>query len=270
MYVEDTSEGQSQVSIPKGLLSLEVTAVTHYTDNLFSFRTTRPSGFRFRSGEFVMIGLPGTEKPIMRAYSIASPVWDDELEFYSIKVPNGPLTSQLQKIVVGDHILMRPKPVGTLVLDALTPAKRLFLLSTGTGLAPFASIIRDPEVYEAFDAIYLLHTTRTVDELTYGKELVASVLNHEFLGELCSGKLFHLPTTTRENSLQMGRINVWIEDGRLAAFSGAPLSPKTDRVMICGSMDMLRTLKSACEKLGFVEGSNSSPGDFAIEKAFVE
>ncbi|NRA88133.1 MAG: ferredoxin--NADP reductase [Rhizobiales bacterium] len=263
-------QNTDELPLPKGCLSLEIKSVKHYTDSLFSFRTERPDSLRFRSGEFVMIGLMGEKKPLLRAYSIASPNWDEELEFYSIKVPDGPLTSRLQKIQVGDHILIRPKPVGTLVFDALIPGKRLFLFSTGTGLAPFASVIRDPEVYEKFDSVYLFHTTRTVGELTYGIDLVQSVRDHEFLGDLCKDKLFHLPATTREQSENMGRITNWIEDGRLAEFAGGALTPDTDRVMICGSMAMLESLKKACLDLDFIEGSNSRPGQFAIEKAFVD
>lgn len=259
-----------EITAPKGFAALRVSDVKHYSDRLFAFKTERPAGFRFRSGEFAMIGLPVDGKPLVRAYSIASPNWEEHLEFYSIKVPDGPLTSRLQNIGVGDHILIRPKPVGTLVFDALLPGKRLFLLSTGTGIAPFASVIRDPEVYEKFDEIYLLHTCREVSELAYGRDLVQSVLTHEYLGELADGKLHHLPTTTRENSDHMGRINTWIEDGRLAEFAGGTLTPETDRVMICGSMAMLKTLKDCCEALGFKEGSNSKPGEFVIEKAFAE
>ena len=267
----DTRQTPAAPALPKGFLALGVTRVTHFTDRLFSFRAERPASFRFRSGEFVMIGLMGENgKPLLRAYSIASPNWEEHLEFYSIKVPDGPLTARLKDIREGDHILIRPKPVGTLVFDALTPGRRLFLFSTGTGIAPFASIIRDPDAYEKFDEIYLFHTCRVARELTYGKALVQSVLDHEFLGELARGKLFHLPATTREYSPHMGRIGDWIEDGRLAIFAGGPLTPATDRVMICGSMAMLETLKTRCEALGFVEGSNSTPGDFAIEKAFVE
>lgn len=258
----------ANITAPKGFAALRVREVKHYTDRLFSFKTERPAAFRFRSGEFAMIGLELDGKPLVRAYSIASPNWEDHLEFYSIKVSDGPLTSRLQNIQVGDHILIRPKPVGTLVFDALLPGKRLFLISTGTGLAPFASVVRDPEAYERFDHIYLLHTCREVSELTYGRDLIQSVLTHEFLGELAEGKLHHLPATTREKSEHMGRINTWIEDGRLAKFAGGALTPKTDRVMICGSMAMLETLKDCCEILGFDEGSNSMPGQFVIEKAF--
>jgi ferredoxin/flavodoxin---NADP+ reductase len=249
---------------PKGFAALKVTKVDHYTDRLFAFRTERPASFRFRSGEFAMFG----GKPLLRAYSIASPNWEDHLEFYSIKVPDGPLTSRLQLIKAGDQVLVRPKSVGTLVFDALTPGKRLFLFATGTGLAPFASVIRDPEVYEKFDSIYILHTCRETAELAYGKELVEHVLRHEFLGDLAAGKLHHISATTREPSQKMGRINHWIEDGRLAEFAGGVLTPETDRVMICGSMEMLQTLKNCCEVLGFDEGSNSKPGQFVIEKAF--
>lgn len=257
-----------EITACKGFTALRVSEVKHYTDRLFAFKTERPAAFRFRSGEFAMIGLEVDGKPLVRAYSIASPNWEDHLEFYSIKVADGPLTSRLQNIGVRDHILIRPKPVGTLVFDALLPGKRLFLLSTGTGIAPFASVIRDPEVYEKFDQIHLLHTCREQSELSYGRELVQSVLSHAFLGELAEGKLHHLPATTRETSQHMGRINTWIEDGRLAEVTGGALTPETGRVMICGSMAMLETLKGCCETLGFDEGSNSKPGQFVIEKAF--
>lgn len=261
---------ESDEELPKGVVGLKVLSVKHYTDRLFSFTTERPQSFRFRSGEFVMIGLMVDGKALVRAYSIASPSWDDELEFFSIKVPDGPLTSKLQNIKVGDQIVMRPKPVGTLVHDALLPGRRLFLFSTGTGIAPFASVIRDPETYEKFDRVILTHTTREVEELTYGIDLVAEVRSHEFLDELVEGKLEHLACTTRAQSENMGRITTWIEDGRLAEFAGGPLNPETDRVMICGSMDMLNSLKAICEEKGFIEGSNSSPGQYVIEKAFVD
>ena len=258
------------IDLPPGLAALRVLEVRHFTDRLFAFRTERPASFRFRSGEFAMIGLPGEGgKPLLRAYSIASPNWEEHLEFYSIKVPDGPLTSRLQGIRAGDHILIRPKPVGTLVFDALVPGRRLFLFSTGTGIAPFASVIRDPEVYEKFESVYLLQTCREVAELDYGHDLVAGVLAHEFLGPLAAGRLHHLPSTTREASPRMGRIDTMIADGRLAAFAGGALTPAHDRVMICGSMAMLETLKACCEQLGFEEGSNAQPGQFVIEKAFV-
>jgi ferredoxin--NADP+ reductase len=255
---------------PNGFTAIRVTEVKHYTDRLFSFKIERPTSFCFRSGEFVMIGLHVDGKPLVRAYSIASPNWEDHLEFYSIKVPDGPLTSRLQNIKVGDHVLMRSKPVGTLVFDALLSGKRLFLLSTGTGIAPFASIIRDPEVYEKFDEVFLFHTCREVAELQYGTDLVKSVCDHEFLGEQAEGKLLHLPSATREPFENTGRITDWINDGRLAEFSGGVLTPDTDRVMICGSMEMLQSLKACCEDRRFAEGSNSEPGQFVVEKAFAE
>jgi ferredoxin/flavodoxin---NADP+ reductase len=206
----------------------------------------------------------------VRAYSICSPSWDETLEFYSIKVADGPLTSRLQHIREGDAIVMRPKPVGTLVHDALTPGRRLFLFSTGTGIAPFASIIRDPETYEKFDRVVLTQTCREVAELAYGRDLVAGIATHEFLPEIVGDKLTHIATTTREESPAMGRMTDWIRDGRLAEAAGGALDPDTDRVMICGSMAMLQEHKALCEGLGFVEGSNSEPGQFVIEKAFVD
>jgi len=261
---------ESATELPKGVVGLKVLSVKHYTDHLFSFKVERPASFRFRSGEFVMIGLMVDGKALLRAYSIASPSWDDELEFFSIKVPDGPLTSKLLHIQPGDQIVMRPKPVGTLVHDALLPGSRLFLFSTGTGIAPFASVIRDPETYEKFDRVILTHATREVNELAYGYEVVGATLDNEFLGEMVAGKLEHLACTTREQSERMGRITTWIDDGRLAEFAGGPLNPETDRVMICGSMDMLKSLKAICEEKGFIEGSNSSPGQYVIEKAFVD
>ncbi|WP_112323250.1 ferredoxin--NADP reductase [Oceanibium sediminis] len=254
----------------RGVASLKVGAVRHWTDKTFSFTCERPASFRFRSGEFVMIGLLDGEKPLLRAYSIASPSWDDTLEFYSIKVQDGPLTSRLQHLEAGDHILMRPKPVGTLVHDALLPGKRLFLFSTGTGIAPFASVIRDPETYEKFDQVILTHTCRERGELDYGLELVAGIRSNELLSEIVGDKLTHIPTTTREKSAQMGRMTDWIRDGRLAAATGGPLNPETDRVMICGSMDMLQDHKALCDAAGMTEGANSEPGHFVIEKAFVD
>src|SRR5690606_14646683 len=237
---------------------------------LFSFRITRPQSFRFRSGEFVMIGLPNAEKPVFRAYSVASPAWDEELEFYSIKVPDGPLTQHLQKIQPGDTVLMRPKPTGTLVLDALTPGKRLWMISTGTGIAPFASLIRDPETYEKFEEVILTHTCRDVGELTYGHELAKALVEDPLIGELVDGRFHHYATTTREESPRMGRITTLIENGKLFEDLGvAPFDPATDRVMICGSMDMLRDVKALVEKFGLTEGANNKPAEFVVERAFV-
>jgi ferredoxin--NADP+ reductase len=254
----------------RGMALLKVRNIRHWTDRTFSFNCDRPQGFRFRSGEFVMIGLMVEGKPLVRAYSICSPSWDDELEFYSIKVADGPLTSRLQHLREGDEIVMRPKPVGTLVHDALLPGKRLFLFSTGTGIAPFASVIRDPETYEKFERVVLTHTCRQVDELAYGHHLIARIRGDELLSEMVGDRLLHIATTTRQASPAMGRMTDWIRDGRLASAAGGALDPATDRVMICGSMAMLRDHKTICEELGFVEGSNSEPGQFVIEKAFVD
>ncbi|MEM8788329.1 MAG: ferredoxin--NADP reductase [Pseudomonadota bacterium] len=258
------------IETPKGMAMLAVQEIRHWTDRTFSFRCDRPQSFRFRSGEFVMIGLMVEGKPLLRAYSIASPAWDEVLEFYSIKVADGPLTSRLQHLAVGDMIVMRPKPVGTLVLDALLPGKRLFLFATGTGIAPFASVIRDPETYEKFDRVILTHTCRTCGELEYGHHLIAQIAEDPLLQEVVGDKLIHIATTTRERSPQMGRMTDWIRDGRLADAVGGGLDPETDRVMICGSMEMLQDHKALCEAAGMVEGANSEPGQFVIEKAFVD
>ncbi len=257
-----------------------VTEVQHYTDRLFRFRTTRPQTLRFRSGEFVMIGLmgdpdpkTGKQKPLLRAYSIASPSWDDELEFYSIKVQDGPLTSRLQHIKPGDEIILRPKPVGTLVHDALLPGKRLWLFSTGTGIAPFASLIRDPQTFEDYDRVILTHTCREVAELTYGRELVESVRSDEMLRELIGedlDKLVYYPTTTREESPKMGRITTLLEDGTLFADLGVTdFGPETDRAMVCGSIGLNTDLKRILEGHGLREGANSEPAEYVVEKAFV-
>lgn len=249
-----------------------VTTVTHWTDRLFSFRVTRPQSLRFRSGEFVMIGLPGDNgKPILRAYSIASPNWDEELEFYSIKVPDGPLTSRLQHIQPGDEIILRPKPVGTLVHDALLPGKRLWFLATGTGIAPFASLMRDPETYEKYDQVIMMHTCREVAELEYGRQLVENLQNDELIGEMVAGKLLYYPTTTREDFAHMGRVTDNLTSGKVFADLGleGPMSPDTDRVMICGSLAFNVDLKEILEGWGLVEGANSEPGHYVVEKAFV-
>ena len=256
--------------IPAGVFAETVTSVQHYTDRLFKFRITRPSTFRFRSGEFVMIGLPNAEKPVFRAYSIASPNWDEELEFYSIKVPGGPLTEHLQKIKTGDTVLMRKKPTGTLVNDALLPGNRLWMFSTGTGIAPFASLIRDPDTYEKFDEVILTHTCRDVGELAYGQELVAAVKDDPLVGEVAQGlRLYN--TTTRENHPYMGRITDLMASGKVFDDLRVPeISPETDRGMICGSMDMLRDVKSMLESFGLAEGSNNRPDTFVVERAFVD
>ncbi|MGX5847977.1 ferredoxin--NADP reductase [Mesorhizobium sp. PL10] len=256
--------------IPANVYTETVVSVRHYTDRLFSFRITRPQSLRFRSGEFVMIGLPNAEKPVYRAYSVASPAWDEELEFFSIKVPDGPLTSHLQKIQVGDTVIMRQKSTGTLVVDALTPAKRLFMISTGTGIAPFASLLRDPDTYEKFDQLILTHTCRDNAELTYGQELVAALESDPLIGELTGGRVTLYNSTTREESARMGRITALIGSGKFYADLGIEkLNPETDRIMICGSMHMLKDVKELAESLGFHEGSLSHPSTFVVERAFV-
>ena len=248
-----------------------VIAVRHYTDRLFSFRVTRPQSFRFRSGEFVMIGLPKEDgKPLLRAYSIASPFWDEALDFYSIKVADGPLTSRLQHIQPGDQVLLGRKPTGTLVLDALKPGKRLYMISTGTGIAPFASLIRDPETYEKFDQVILTHTCRESAELTYGNALVEAVKSDELIGEMAQEKLVHFASTTREDSPVKGRVTDLIESGELFGHLNVPpLDPAVDRVMICGSEGLLKDTRQICLDRGFIEGSNAAPADFVVEKAFV-
>ena len=253
-----------------GLFAERVTDVQHYTDRLFRFRVTRPQSLRFRSGEFVMLGLPSEGKPLMRAYSIASPSWDERLEFFSIKVPGGPLTEKLQTIKPGDEILLRPKTTGTLVHDALTPGKRLYMISTGTGIAPFISIMRDPESYDKFEQLILTHTCRTVDELQYGYESVAVTKNDPLIGELAQSRLLHFASTTREESAHQGRITTLIDDRTF--FNSLNLEffdPAHDRIMLCGSMAMIKDVKDVIEPLGFKEGSNHLPGTFVVERAFV-
>ncbi|RWC44099.1 MAG: ferredoxin--NADP reductase [Mesorhizobium sp.] len=259
-----------QFPIPANVYAETVVSVKHYTDRLFSFRITRPQSLRFRSGEFVMIGLPNAEKPVYRAYSVASPAWDEELEFFSIKVPDGPLTSELQKIQVGDTVIMRQKSTGTLVVDALTPAKRLFMISTGTGIAPFASLLRDPDTYEKFDQLILTHTCRDNAELIYGQELVAALESDPLIGELTTGRVTLYNSTTREESARMGRITALIGSGKFYSDLGIDkLNPETDRIMICGSMHMLKDVKELAESLGFEEGSLHHPSTFVVERAFV-
>jgi ferredoxin--NADP+ reductase len=260
--------------VPDGVFSETVTEVEHFTDRLFRFRLTRPASFRFRSGEFVMIGLPprtADDKTVWRAYSIASPAWDETVEFYSIKVPGGPLTEHLQKIQKNDIVWMRKKPTGTLVLDALLPGKRLWMISTGTGFAPFASLIRDPESYEKFDQLIVTHTCRNMAELAYSIQTVSATLSDPLVGDMARDRLHLVTTTTREESPFMGRITTLMENGRLFDHLGVPgLDREQDRVMICGSMDMLKDVKSIVEGLGFIEGANSSPGEYVVERAFVD
>ena len=248
-----------------------VTEVRHWTDRLFSFRVTRPQSLRFRSGEFVMIGLLGDNgKPLLRAYSIASPSWDEELEFYSIKVQDGPLTSKLQHIQPGDQIILRPKPVGTLVLDALLPGKRLWFFATGTGIAPFASLMRDPDTYERYDEVIMMHTCRDVAELEYGRQLIESLPDDPLIGGFVAGKLRYYPTTTREQSPQMGRITDNLTSGKAFADLGVPgIDSEHDRAMVCGSLGFNTDMKAVLEGFGLREGANSEPAEYVVEKAFV-
>lgn len=252
-------------------LEERVLSVHHWTDRLFTFTTTRDPSLRFSNGHFTMIGLRLNGKPLLRAYSIASPNYEEHLEFLSIKVEEGPLTSHLQHIQVGDTIIVGKKPTGTLLIDYLTPAKRLYLLSTGTGLAPFLSIIRDPETYEKFETVVVVHGVRQVDELAYHDLIVDHLPQHEFLGDMIGQQLRYYPTVTRETYRNMGRVTSLIENGKLFNDLGLPtFNPAQDRVMLCGSPGMLNDLKHMLETQGFVEGNTSIPGDFVIERAFVE
>ncbi|MEN9889240.1 MAG: hypothetical protein RL559_1277 [Pseudomonadota bacterium] len=249
----------------------KVLSVRHWTDRLFSFTTTRDSGVRFSNGHFTMIGLRVNDKPLLRAYSIASANYEEYLEFLSIKVEDGPLTSRLQHIQVGDTIIVGRKPTGTLVIDYLLPGKRLYLLATGTGLAPFMSIVRDPETYEKFEQVVLVHGVRTVDELAYRELLTDHLPQHEFLGEMIARQLLYYPTVTREAFDHMGRVTELMASGKLFTdLNLPPLDPATDRAMICGSPAMLKDLKHLLEQRGFNEGNTSRPGDFVIERAFAE
>ena len=248
-----------------------VLSVKHWNDTLFSFTTTRNKSLRFRNGHFLMIGLEVEGKPLVRAYSVASANYEEHLEFLSIKVQDGPLTSKLQHIQVGDTIVVGRKPTGTLLIDYLTPAKRLYLIGTGTGLAPFMSIIRDPETYERFEQVILLHGVREVKELAYHDFITQELPQNEFLGEMVGKQLLYYPTVTREAYVHQGRVTDLLGNGKIATDLGLPsLNPAEDRVMICGSPEMLRDLKSLCEGKGFVEGNTSTPGQFVIERAFVE
>ncbi|MGB4864685.1 MAG: ferredoxin--NADP reductase [Hyphomicrobium sp.] len=256
---------------PSGFYRERVLDIQHYTDKLFSFRTTRTQSFRFQSGQFTMIGLETEPRPILRAYSMASAVYDDWLEFFSIKVPDGPLTSKLQHIVVGDEILVGAKPTGTLLASNLQPGSRLFLLATGTGFAPFASILRDPEIYERFDTVVAVEGCRQAAELAYATSVIEDVRSHEFLGELAAGKLLYYATVTREPYYHQGRIPDLIDSGKLCDdLAIAPFNLATDRVMLCGNPQMLADLRKLFAGRGYAEGSSGKPGDFVIEKAFAE
>jgi ferredoxin--NADP+ reductase len=248
-----------------------VLSVHHWTNKLFSFTTTRDPSLRFSNGHFTMIGLKTDGKPLLRAYSIVSANYEEHLEFLSIKVPDGPLTSRLQHIKVGDSVIVGRKTTGTLLIDYLLPGKRLYMFSTGTGLAPFMSVIRDPATYEKFEQLILVHGVREVNELAYHELLTEQLPQHEFLGEMVTTQLRYYPCVTREPFRTMGRVTTLIESGQLANdLMLPPLDSTTDRAMICGSPGMLRDLKLMLEQRGFKEGNTSKPGDFVIERAFVE
>ena len=258
------------LEVPNSFTQETVKSVFHWTDRMFSFRISRPATFRFRSGEFVMLGLFCDGVPLLRAYSISSPAWDDELEFFSIKVQGGPLTSRLQHISSGDKLLLGKKSTGTLTLDALSPAQTVYMFSTGTGIAPFVSLIRDPETFQKFQSVVLTHTCRTVAELQYGYEIVAALRVDPFISQFVGNKLVHYTAVTQEAYHRVGRITTRIESGQLFdEIKKAPLDPTIDRVMVCGSTGMLQNMSDMIEARGFMEGSNASPADYALEKAFV-
>ncbi|TDF62398.1 ferredoxin--NADP reductase [Cupriavidus sp. L7L] len=252
------------------LYQQSILSVHHWTDTLFSFTCTRDPGFRFENGQFAMVGLEVNGRPLLRAYSIASANYEETLEFFSIKVPDGPLTSRLQHLREGDQIFVGKKPTGTLLVENLLPGKTLWLLATGTGLAPFLSIIRDPEVYARYDKIVLTHTCRYIDELAYQQLLNEHLPEHEYLGEMVREKLVYFPTVTREDFHTRGRITELIESGELFERLGVPpFSTENDRLMLCGSPDMLKEIRVMLEERGFEEGNMSEPGHFVLEKAFV-
>lgn len=253
------------------LLEEHVLSVQHWTDRLFSFTTTRSPSFRYDSGQFTMVGIPVEGKPLLRAYSIVSPNYADQLEFLSIKVPNGPLTSRLQHLKVGDTVFIGKKATGTLLADNLQPGRNLYLLSTGTGLAPFMSIVKDPAVYERFDKVVLVHGVRFIADLAYSDEIINKLPADEFIGELVRDKLIYYPAVTREPFKHQGRITKLMFEGRIAGDLGLPaVDPAHDRMMICGSPEFLQDITGFLRDKGFAEGSSNAPGSYVIEKAFVE
>ena len=254
------------------LVTETVSEVHHWNDTLFSFKTTRDPGLRFANGQFVMIGLQGENRPLLRAYSIASANHEEHLEFFSIKVPNGPLTSRLQHLQPGDEIFVSRKPTGTLIIDDLNPGRNLFLLSTGTGLAPFLSIIKDPETYERFEKVIVTHGVRSVSELAYANMIERELPQHEFLGDYVRDKLLYYPTVTREPFRNQGRLTTLIETGKICSDLGLPpLDAAEDRAMLCGSPAMLTDLSGMLDARGFkVSPHIGAAGDYVIERAFVE
>ena len=252
-------------------LEERVLSVHHWTESLFSFRTTRDPSFRFRSGEFTMIGIPVDGKPLMRAYSVASANYEEELEFFSIKVQDGPLTSRLQHLKAGDPVMVSRKPTGTLVLDNLAPAKNLYLLGTGTGLAPFLSIIKDPETYERFEKVIVVHGVRFIKDLAYSEIISTLLPEDEFLGEFIKEQLIYYPTVTREPFRNQGRITDLMQSGKLYSDIGLPpMSKENDRFMLCGSPQMIADVRALLDGLGYIEGNHGEQGQFVIEKAFVD
>jgi ferredoxin/flavodoxin---NADP+ reductase len=253
------------------LVSERVLSVHHWNESLFSFKTTRDRGLRFKNGHFVMLGLEVEGRPLLRAYSFASPNYEEHLEFYSIKVPGGPLTSRLQHLQPGDSVLVSKKPTGTLVVSHLLPGKRLYLLATGTGLAPFMSIVRDPETYERFEHVVLVHGVRHASELGYSEYIETELLQHEYIGAQVKAQLRYYPTVTREPFKNQGRITQLLESGRLCSDVGLPaLDPEHDRVMVCGSPNMLADTIALLDGRGFREGSSHDAAEYTIERAFVE
>jgi ferredoxin--NADP+ reductase len=245
--------------------------IHHWTDRLFSFKTTRDPAFRFKNGQFTMIGIEVGGRPLLRAYSVVSPNYDETLEFLSIKVPDGPLTSRLQHVKVGDPIMVSKKATGTLVLDNLKPGRNLYLLGTGTGLAPFMSLIRDFETYERFERVILVHGCRNVADLAYSELIENELPNDEYIGEEVKAKLTYYPTVTRENFRNKGRINDLMATDKLPADIGLPpITPEADRVMLCGSPHMVQDLRELLAERDFIEGNHGEPGHYVVEKAFVE
>ena len=249
-----------------------VLSVHHWTDKLFSFTTTRDTSLRFSNGHFTMIGLmQDNGKPLLRAYSIVSANYEEHLEFLSIKVQDGPLTSRLQHIQVGDKIVVGKKPTGTLLIDYLLPGKNLYLLGSGTGIAPFLSVIRDPETYEHYEKVILVHGVREVSELAYHEYLSKELPQHEILGELVSQQMLYYPTVTREAFAHQGRITTLMESDKISSDLGLPpIDPARDRIMICGSPGLNKDMRAILDAKGFKEGSTTTPGDYVVERAFVE